>query len=209
MRGPTLKLYGHVNRLSPNSLKLRVALAEADAVYEYIPVDLGQGEQLRPSLLALNPHGKIPVLLEDDFALPESDAILFYLAERFPEAKLIGTTPRDRGRVLSWCNFTATALYPAYYDVYFHTTAGPQERRVESQAEGGRRRFERAIAVLDQVLVDGSYLAGDFGIADIATAAVLRAAIERVPLDLAVHPTIEAWYQRVTSRPSWKAASEG
>jgi glutathione S-transferase len=208
MRGPTLKLYGHVNRLSPNSLKLRVALAEADAVYEYIPVDLGQGEQMRPSFLALNPHGKIPVLLEDDFALPESDAILFYLAERFPEAKLIGSTPRDRARVLRWCNFAATALYPAYYDVYFHTKAGPEDRRVPSQAESGRRRFERAIAVLDQVLAEGSHLAGDFGIADIATASVLRAAIERVPLDLAVHPAIEAWYERVTSRPSWKSATD-
>jgi glutathione S-transferase len=208
MRGPTLKLYGHVNRLSPNSLKLRVALAEADAVYEYIAVDLGQGEQLRPSFLALNPYGKIPVLLEDDFALSESDAILFYLAERFPEARLVGSTPRDRARVLRWCNFNATGLYPAYYDVYFHTRAGPQESRVESQAESGRRRFERAIAVLGQVLAEESYLAGEFGIADIATAAVLRAAIERVPFDLAVHPAIESWYERVTSRPSWKAATE-
>jgi glutathione S-transferase len=209
MRGPTLKLYGHVNRLSPNTLKLRVALAEADAIFEYIPVDLGQGEQLQPGFLALNPHGKIPVLVEDDFVLPESDAILFYLGERFPEAKLIGGTPRDRARTLQWCNFTANSLYPAYYDVYFHTQAGPAERRVESLAESGRRRFERAIAVLDQVLADGSYLAGEFSIADIAAAAVLRAATERVPVDLAVHPVIEAWYQRVTGRKAWKTATEG
>jgi glutathione S-transferase len=208
MRGPTLKLYGHVNRLSPNTLKLRVALAEADAIFEYIPVDLGQGEQLRPTFLALNPHGKIPVLVEDDFVLPESDAILFYLAERFPEAKLIGGTPRDRARALHWCHFTATALYPAYYDVYFHTRAGPAERRIESQADSGRRRFERAVAVLNQVLAEGSYLAGEFSIADIATAAVLRAASERVPLDMAVHPAIEAWYQRVTGRKSWQTSTE-
>jgi glutathione S-transferase len=206
MRGPTLKLYGHVNRLSPSTLKLRVALAEADAVYEFHPVDLGRGEQLASEFLALNPHGKIPVLVEDDFVLPESDAILFYLAERYQEAKLLGTTPRERARALQWCGFAATALYPAYYDVYFHTASGPPERRLPQVAEGARKRFDRALTVMDRVLADGSFLSDGFSIADIACASVLRAARERVPYRADDHTAIEAWYARVTSRPSWKAS---
>jgi glutathione S-transferase len=205
MRGPTLKLYGHVNRLSPGTLKLRVALAEADAVYEYHPVDLARGEQLAPEFLALNPHGKIPVLVEDDFVLPESDAILFYLAERYPEAKLIGTTPRERARALQWCAFAATTLYPAYYDVYFHTAGGPPERRLPQVADGGRKRFDRALGVLDGALEDGSFLGDGFSFADLACAAVMRAARERVPYRGDDHPAVEAWYARITSRPSWKA----
>src|SRR5688572_12194738 len=117
MRGPTLKLYGPVNRLSPNTLKLRVALAELDAVYEYHPVDLAKGEQHAPEFLAINPHGKVPVLVEDDFILPESDAILFYVAERFAEhrrePRLLATGARERARTLQWCDFASTTLYPA------------------------------------------------------------------------------------------------
>jgi GST-like protein len=209
MRGPTLKLYGHVDRLAPNSLKLRVALAEADAVYEYVPVDLEQDQQRQPAFLALNPHGKIPVLVEDDFVLPESDAILFYIAERFPEADLIGTAPRDRARALRWCGFFATGVYPAYRDVQVNTQGAVAEQRVPALADSGRRRLQRALAVLDQVLTAEPYLAGAFGVADIAAAAVLRAAIERVSLDLAAHPSVQAWYDRVTERPAWRTAVEG
>src|SRR5689334_5356131 len=102
-----IKLYGHVNRLSINTLKLRVALAEAGASYDYQAVDLTAREQHAPAFLAVNPHAKIPVLVEDDFVLPESDAILWYIAERFPEARLLGPTPRDRARALQWCDFAS------------------------------------------------------------------------------------------------------
>ena len=65
MRGPTLKLYGPVNRLSPNTLKLRVALAEVDAVYEYLPLDLAKGEQLTPEFLAISPLGEVPAAVAE------------------------------------------------------------------------------------------------------------------------------------------------
>jgi GST-like protein len=201
-----LKLYGHLNRLSPNTLKLCVALAEAGAAYEYVAMDLGKGEQRRPEFLALNPHGKVPVLVEDDFVLPESDAVLWYIAERFPEARLLGTTPRDRARALEWCDFASTALYPAYYDVYFHTQSGPPEKRVPALAEGGQQRFDRAVAVLDRVLAGRSTFTGAFSIADIAAAAVLRAARDRVRYAPADHPAVEAWYAAVIGRPAWQRA---
>ena len=203
-----LTLYGPTNRLSINTLKIRVALAEAGAAYEYIPIDLAAGRQRDPQFLALNPHGKIPVLVEDDFVLPESDAILFYLAERYPESKLLGTSPRERARALQWCAFASTTLYPAYYDVYFHTSGGAPERRLQQVAEGARKRFDRAVAVLDKVLADGSFLADALSIADLACAAVMRAARERVPYQPDEHTATEAWYARVTSRPAWKAAEE-
>ena len=206
MRGPTLKLYGHVNRLSPNTLKLRVALAEVDAVYEYLPVDLAKGEQLAAEFLAINPHGKVPVLVEDDFILPESDAILFYIAERYPEPRLLATGPRERARALQWCDFASATLYPAYYDVYLHTQAAAPERRLAVVAEGGQKRFDRALAVLDRVLAERQFLADQFSIADIACAAVMRVARERVAYAAEAHPAIEAWYARITGRPSWKTA---
>jgi glutathione S-transferase len=208
MRGPVLKLYGHVNPHSVNSLKVRVALAEADAIYEYIPVDLANGEQLRPEFLSLNPHGKIPVLVEDDFALPESDAILWYIAERYAEAHLIGTTPRERARTLQWCDFASTTLYPAYRDFYVHTQTNAPENRVPAIAEAAGKRFARALAVLEKQLADQAFLTGELTIADIANAAVLRSARTRMPYDAGAHPALEAWYERVTTRPSWKSVTE-
>lgn len=208
MRGPTLKLYGHSNRLSPTSLKLRVALAEVDAVYEYVPIDIGKGEQLTAEFLALNPHGKIPVLVEDDFVLPESDAILFYIAERYTERKLLGITPRERARAQQWCDFVSTTLYVGYFEVYLHTQAAAPDKRLSAVAEAGRKRFDRALGVMDKVLAERSFLADDYSIADIACASVMRVARERVPYQPDQHTAIEAWYARVTSRPAWKAAVE-
>jgi glutathione S-transferase len=205
-----LALHGHANRLSINTLKIRVALAEANAPYQYVTVDLAKGEQRRPEFLALNPHGKVPVLVDGDFVLPESDAILWYVAEAFPAARLLGPTPRDRARALEWCDFAATTLYPAYYEIYAHTLSNSPEKRIPAVAEAARQRLARGLAVLEQVLGRREFLAGAFSIADIANAVVLRGMRERLPelYDAAAAPHTEAWYQRVTARPAWKTALE-
>jgi glutathione S-transferase len=203
-----LKLYGHVNQRSINVLKLRVALAEAGAPYEYVTVDLAKGEQRTPAFLAMNPHGKVPVLVDGDFVLPESDAILWYVAESFPAAKLLGPTARDRARALEWCDFASTAIYPAYYEIHAHTLSLPPEKRIPAVAETQRQRLQRALRVLEEVLGKREWLAGGYSIADIANAVVLRGMRERLPdlYDAAASPHTEAWYRRVTARPAWQAA---
>src|SRR5436190_599670 len=106
-----MKLFGSTNKKSFNTMKIRAALAEAGAAYEFVPVDLPKGEHRTVDFLAMNPHGKIPVLLDEKFALAESDAILWYVAEKYPAAKLLppadGTLQAMQGRalVLQWCDF--------------------------------------------------------------------------------------------------------
>jgi glutathione S-transferase len=209
-----LTLYAHVNRRSPNTFKLRAALAEAGAEYEYRAVDLNAGEQKRPELLALNPHGKIPVLVDGDFVLAESDAILWYLGERFPEARLLppagdgGVTARQtRARVLQWCAFSSTGLYQAYLDIYIHKVVGAPDKRVSWIGDAATRKMERLMGVLDGVLARRDYLAGDFSLADLAAAGVLQTVKERSPADpTAGRAAITAWYARVSGRPSWQRA---
>src|SRR6185369_7274797 len=170
-----IKLYGHVNRKSPNTLKLRVALAEAGARYEYVVVNLDAGEQKRPEFLALNPHGKIPVLVDGAFVLPESDAILWYIAETFPEAKLLTAAAgaagaagaQARARVLQWCDFSSTGLYQAYLDLYIHTVKGAPDKRVSWIGEAAAQKMDRLMGVMDTVLGGRAHLAGDFSIADL------------------------------------------
>jgi glutathione S-transferase len=201
-------LYGHVNRKSINVLKIRVALAEAGAAYHYVPVDLAAGQQRDSAFLALNPHGKVPVLVDGDFVLPESDAILWYVAESFPEAGLLGPTARDRARALEWCDFAATSTYADYYQLYAHTLSNPFDRRVPSVADNSRQRLVRALKVLEQVLGERRWLAGTYSIADIANGVVIRGIRERLPDIYAALPAphTDGWLQRLLDRPAWRSA---
>lgn len=203
-----LKLHGHVNRLSINVLKVRVALAEAGAAYEYVPVDLAAGQQRTPAFLAMNPHGKVPVLVDGDFVLPESDAILWYVAESFPGAGLLGPTTRDRARALEWCDFASTGLYADYYQLYAHTVSNPPERRLLPVAETSRARLQRGLAALEVVLGQRHWLAGGYSIADIANGVVLRGIRERLPETYGAlsGPHTEAWLQRLLDRSAWQSA---
>ena len=127
----SLKLFGSTNPRSFNTLKIRFALAEIGADYEFVPVDVGKGEGRKPEFLSVNPHGKIPVPLDGEFALPESDAILWYLGEKFPDAKLL--RPADgsqealqaRAQVLRFCDIASTTFYPAYSEWWTATNATP------------------------------------------------------------------------------------
>src|SRR5690348_8296570 len=115
-----IELFGSANTKSFNTLKIRFALAEIGVAYQFRPVDLAKGESRTAEFLRINPHGKVPVLLDDDFALPESDAILWYLGEKYPDAKLL--PPLDgaagslqaRAQILRFLDIASTAVYPAY-----------------------------------------------------------------------------------------------
>ena len=216
-----ITLHAHVNRRSPNTFKLRAALAEAGAPYRYRAVDLDAGEQRRPELLALNPHGKIPVLTEGDFVLAESDAILWYLGERFPGAKLLPVAAagadaaaalaamQARARVLQWCDFSSTGLYQAYLDLYIHKVVGAPDKRVSWIGDAAALKVDRLMRVMDGVLARREFLAGDFSLADLAAAAVIQTVKMKIPDDpTAGRAAIGAWYARVTGRPAWRKASD-
>ncbi|HEX3694747.1 MAG TPA: glutathione S-transferase family protein [Polyangia bacterium] len=204
-----MKLYGSTNLRSFNTLKLRAALAETGAPHEFIAVDLQKGEHKRPAFVAINPHGKIPVLVDDGFTLPESDAILWYIGEKYPEAKLLpradGSLAAAQGRaqVLRWCDFASTAVYPAYAEFYTYAL-GEADKRLPWIAEAALQKIARATAVMETVLTTQQHLAGGFSLADLSNTAILVTLKLRLPSDpLADRPHTAAWFQRVTTRPAW------
>lgn len=203
-----LKLYGSSSRLSPNTHKLRVALAEAGGDYEFVPVDLAKGEQRRPEFVAVNPHAKVPAFVDGDVKLAESNAILFYIAEKFPAARLLPADAAGRARAIQWCDFTSMSLYTPHHDIYVHTVSNPPAERVPAIAARATQAFERALGVLETVLSHGEALAGPFSIADIACAATLRQVRERLPAYADLRPATAAWYGRVTDRPAWQRTLE-
>lgn len=207
----SLKLFGSTNPRSFNTLKIRFALAEIGADYEFEPVDVGKGAGRTPEFLRMNQHGKIPVLLDGDFALPESDAILWYLGERFPDAKLL--RPADgsqealqaRAQVLRFCAIASSTFYPAYSDWWSATNATPPNPLA---ADTALVKVNRALGVLESVLAGGEHLAGAFSLADISMVSILFALKRRLPLDpLSGFERVRAWYDRVGARPSWEHVS--
>jgi glutathione S-transferase len=208
-----VKLYGSTNRHSFNTLKIRAALAEVGASYEFVPVDLDKGEHKTPAFLAINPHGKVPTLTDGDFALPESNAILWYIAESHPASGLVPRndgTPASlqaRARVAQWLDFAQTTLYAAYADWWTHAL-GDEAKRVPAVAEAALGKIHRGLAVMETVLADRAHIATPaFSLADLSNASMIFALARRLPDEpLARYDRVRAWYERVSARPSFAGA---
>lgn len=97
-----------------SSMAVHIALHEVGAAFETRPMSFRNNDMRTADFLAINPDGKVPVLLIDGRVLTEVAGILFYLARRFPEAGLL---PRDdieaEAQAVSWMSFIASTLHPA------------------------------------------------------------------------------------------------
>jgi glutathione S-transferase len=209
-----IQLFGSANTKSFNTLKIRFALAEIGVAYQFTPVDLAKGESRTAEFLRINPHGKVPVLLDDDFALPESDAILWYLAEKYPDAKLLprldgtGASLRARAQILRFLDVASTAVYPAYSDWWNATNSDDPAKRNPAAADAALAKVTRALGVLEKTLAAGDHLVGAFSLADIAAASIMFSLKRRLQNDpLAGLERTRAWYERLTARPAWRAVS--
>ena len=133
---------------TPNGVKISIMLEEIGLPYEPHLVDIGRNESWTPEFLALNPNGKIPVILDPHgpggrpFALFESGAILLYLAEK--TGQLLPADPARRYETIQWVFFQMAAVGPMFGQVgYFHKFAG---REIEDKRPLERYRAEFAAA---------------------------------------------------------------
>ena len=97
---------------SPNGFKATIALAELGLPYQLRQVRIDEGEHRLPAFLALNPHGRIPVLVDHDTGITvfESAAILLYLAEK--TGRLLPKAPAQRWAAITWLQFHAASMGP-------------------------------------------------------------------------------------------------
>jgi RNA polymerase-associated protein len=172
----------------PFCARTRIALAEKQVEHEVVRIDLDD----RPAFIKeLNPpSGRVPVIEEDTFVLPESAVINEYLEERYPEPALLPADPAERAlaRLLV---FRFDDFGDAYYDLYFERAGGSPER------------FHEALAALDRRLQGTPYLAGaSYSLADIAYIPWIFRAETRLGLDLAPYGGIGAWVERLLARPA-------
>lgn len=181
---------------SYSAKRVRMCAHELELAPEYVALEYGE-KMKTPEHKARNPMGKIPVIADDDgWSLWESPAILYYMAEQHGGGRLLPPGVRGRADALRWMFWNATHWEGSGWGVVYK---GPD-------AEASAGYVARYSAVLDAHLAGRTWLAGDdFSIADIALACTAEMFVS-AKLDLGAN--VAAWYERVTSRPSWAFASQ-
>ena len=143
---------------APNPTKVALFLEEAGVPYEAIPVDTREGDQFKPAFVAINPNSKVPVIVDGDATVFDSNAILLYLGEKTGKF-MPPNTPAARGDLLSWLMFVATGIGP-YSGQAVHFKHHTPERIAYAH---NRYQFEveRHYTILNERLGKHRYMVGN------------------------------------------------
>lgn len=165
-----------------SSMAPHICLHEVGATFDSRPMSFRRNDLRAPDFLALNPEGKVPVLLVDGRPLTEVAAILFYLARTHPEAKLLPTGAEAEAQAISWMSFIAATLHPS--------------RR------GGAEHAFATYAVAEQRLGARAYALGAYSIVDIHLFRLFWRLANSLKPDRARFPALYAHHDRVIARPA-------
>jgi GST-like protein len=188
---------------TPNAVKIPIALEELGVPYRLHSINVRKGEQKAPAFLALNPNGKVPVLVDEEgpggapITIVESGAILIYLAEKF--GKLLPADPVERVRALEWLFFQVSGLGPMFGQAGYFLRSAPEKIAFALERYQGEAR--RHLQLLDGRLAEHEWLAGStFSIADIAMFGWLwRRAFAGIELEGLPH--VARWFEALSARP--------
>ena len=189
------------------SLASLIALEESGAPFEKVIVNLGAGEQTKPEYLAINPKGKVPALATDRGVLTENPAIMAFIAQSFPNAKLAPLNdPFAFARMQSFNAFIASSLQPSTGPL-----VRPQRYSDDVAAHDSlkRKALENAVlylGIIEDELFKGPYVLGDEYSAADGYLFVFSELIVRLKLDAKRFPKILEHRERVGSRPAVKRA---
>ena len=177
-----------------------LALLEKQLPFELLPVDLS-GEQFSSEFLALNPFSHVPVLVDGDFRVIESLAILDYLEARYPELSLLPSDAIALAKVRMVQLVTLNELLPAVFKLLVHDE-NSSERSAE--LEYAQLRAINTLSFLENLLGDSPYFASEqLTLAEIVAGTL----VYRMPdlgIALTNYPKLNVWSERLLSRPTWQ-----
>jgi glutathione S-transferase len=183
------------------SLRAMWGLKELGIDFDFKVVNLLAGEHRRPEFLRLNPAGKLPVLVDGDLVVTESAAIVLYLAEKYPQKKLMPADLKARAQVYRWVMFAVTELEQPLWRISKHTALLPQEKRLPQDAALAREDFKHMAGVLERHMEGRTFIVGDaITAADCVTAYLVDWASEQGLLDGL--PNLQAYLARMYGRPT-------
>ena len=191
---------------TPNGHKVSVTLEEMGIPYKVKPINLMSGEQKQPEFLAMNPNGRIPVIVDredDDFAVFESGAIMIYLAEK--TGKLLPVDAKGRSEVMQWLMFQMGGVGPMMGQANVFYRYFPE--KIQPAIDRYQNESRRLMEVLDGRLKYHEFLAGDFSIADIANWCWART-WNWSGLNIDGLENLKRWIDQLYARPACKAGIE-
>lgn len=171
--------------ITPNNRKVEAFVRHFDLDVEVHHVSFKDKETQSAAYLAINPMGKVPALTDGDFNLWESNAILTYLATKFPQTKALPTDPRGRADVDRWLHWQSCHLMPA-----MGALKTAEDKDLGSVAP--------LLKILEQQLKGRDYILGSLTVADFAIAAYLMTKLGR-QLDYSACPSVAAWVERMSN----------
>jgi glutathione S-transferase len=194
-----LRIYGIARTRAFRALWMAQELGIA---YEHQPVEIGSGGALAPEFLAINPNGRLPVIVDGDFVLFESLAITLYLAKK--HSMLYPRSLEDEAKAWQW-SFWAMAEVDRGVNIWsLHAVRLPPAERDAQKRDEALKVLVAPFRVLDAELSSRPYLLGDeFTVADLNVAAVISRAVD---MDLGAVPHLRAWLMRCLDRPAARQA---
>jgi len=197
-----LRIWGRRNAY--NVQKVLWTIGELGLPYEHANVGSTVGELETPEFLAMNPHGRIPVIVDGETVVWESNTIVRYLVAVYGANSLWMTHPADRSLAERWMDWELATLQPAFLALFWGFFRMPAEQRDHVGIDMARSVCEKQYQKLDAHLENQPYLAGAaFTMADISCATSLYRYHEMgVPLPR--RPSLMAWYRRLAERPAFR-----
>jgi glutathione S-transferase len=200
-----MRLYYHP--FSTNARRAVITAFELNAPVELVLVDLVKREQRQPAFLARNPAGRVPVLEDGGFVLPESQAIMIYLAEKSAGQTLYPSDLQAQTQVNRWMFWCAAHFQPAISVLNWERVVkrllglGAPDA---SEIMRGERLVQETAALLDSHLASREWVAGRaMTLADISLATPLMTiATAKLPVTQFKH--LHSWFARIQTRESWQ-----
>lgn len=202
-----LTFYGH--EISTPCNKVRFVANALNLDYEFKPVDLFTGKNKTEEYLKLHPAGKVPVMVDGDFVLFESNAICRYLAEK-SGSELYPSELRQRSLVNQWMDFASIHVGPAVSRVFVnrvgYSVMGLEKD--ERSLQDGLNFLDRFLPVVDRNIAAKGYLAGpQLSLADFSLLAHLEQA-EISSISLEAYPHLKKWREKLQSEEFYRKCYE-
>ena len=196
-----LRIYGIARTRAFRALWMA---AELGLDYQHLPIEIGEAGARSPEFLALNPNGRLPLIVDDGFVLFESLAITLYLAKKHSHGGLYPATLQGEAKAWQW-SFWAISEVDRGVNIWsLHAVRLPPAERDPQKRDEALRSLVAPFCVLDAAVAEQPYLLGsDFTVADLNVAAVVSRAVD---MDLSAVPNLQAWLVRCLDRPAARAA---
>jgi len=190
----------YARRTSSNSQKVLWFLGELGLDYEFVATGGDAGGLQSPAFLALNPNGRVPLLVDGELAVWESHAILRYLAAAHAPARFWPADPAERSRVDRWMDWSQSQFDASFMALFWGYWRTPESERDASVNDRNIALCRHYLSILDRALAGHTYVVGDrLSLADIPVGALMyRYANLGVTAELG--PRVGDWYARLCER---------